>query len=198
MIFRVALLILLSASPQGYGAVYHWIDTDGAAVFSDHPPPRPDIQRQRIVVPAPRTTPAIGQPDSDDRAASPSAASAPYEQFEIQGPADGSLIRNNSGDVPVRLQVTPPLQPGHHIALYLNGDRVAIDAATRFIVHNVDRGKHILEATILAGPDGQTLARTAPRTFTIQRFSMLHKRASPRSRRTLPRPRARPPITAPR
>lgn len=98
-----------------------------------------------------------------------------YQQFSIQQPKPQGVVRNNSGEVPVRFHLQPALQPGHRIQLVLDGLPVMPTVTdTSAMLSRVERGRHALTAQILDG-SGKAIKTTQQTThFVLHKFSALN------------------------
>jgi hypothetical protein len=71
-------------------------------------------------------------------------------RLEIVAPAEEATVFNNSGDVPVRITVTPDLAQGDQAELLVDGVPAAPPAATLdFQLSGLVRGTHMLQARII-------------------------------------------------
>jgi len=100
----------------------------------------------------------------------------PYATLVILEPAAEATLRDNGGNVPIRVTTSPRLQrhAGHRLRVALDGT-LRSDSSTRarITLRNVDRGRHEIVAVIV--DETQTeLARSRPVTFYLHRRSLLH------------------------
>ncbi|HDP88782.1 MAG TPA: DUF4124 domain-containing protein, partial [Thioalkalivibrio sp.] len=160
--FLLALL-LLTFTATLHAEVYRWVDEEGNVQFSDKPPPG-DQPREVIDLPSAPVTqtykPSPTPPASDEER-QPTEAPVAYRWFTIASPADDEPVRENAGNVTVSVDITPALQPGHRLRLYLDG--ILLDnGGTRTTVNltNVSRGTHQIRAEIV-DTDGKVLRRTS-------------------------------------
>ena len=152
------------------GSVYKWVDGDGVTHYSDQPYPGAEkIQLgtsvQTLAMPVPRSTPATGKSRSDAQA----TPATGYTSVQVSSPADGRTFTDEA--IPIALEVTPQLQPGHTVTWYLNG--AALDQTDlAFTLDHLDRGSYTLSAKI--SDAGGAPAATAPQvTFYVRQPSML-------------------------
>lgn len=97
--------------------------------------------------------------------------------LSIQRPGPGENVRDNRGDlaVSVAIEDNAQLPEGFAIRILLDGKPAAPDGPiTRIPLTGVDRGTHELQALIVDG-SGHTVARSAPRTFTMRQASRLNR-----------------------
>lgn len=162
------LIAVLLASAAGATEVYRWIDDQGQAHYSDRW--MPGAEKVQL-----EAAPGFSAPPPP-RPAAPLAAAAPgfrYESVQILNPAQEEVLWNIEGQLPVSVQVTPNLQPGHSIQLYLDNEPVAELAAgsgeTR--LQNVFRGVHTLKAEV-TDASGKVLSTGQTVTFAVRQTSI--------------------------
>lgn len=152
-------------------AVYKWQGPDGQTVFSD----RPQEGAEEVKLPPLQTVPALPvsrgvSPQGEDSSA---AQDESYQSFAIVTPTDDASIRDNAGNVDIKVLLEPGLQSAHRIRFLLDGQPFGeAVTSTSVTLANVDRGTHSLTA-IVTSADGEELARTEPVTFHLHRVSKL-------------------------
>ncbi len=146
------LLSCLSVQAQ----IYKTVDADGNVVFTDSPGVNQQAETVDIKVPntidATPVTPYQPAPAAEEEAG--------YQSLSIS-PAHDSTVRSNTGDFAVSISVNPPLQPGHSVQLYLDGQRQN-GSGTRYQFTNIDRGSHQLRATVVDGNGKVLIEQTNP------------------------------------
>ena len=178
---RIFVAILaLSVAAMASAAVYKWVQPDGSVIYSDRAPKGntaptelPELQEIKMPPPPP--------PSEDSSPASDQSEQAPrqeYTKFEITEPANNSTIRDNAGNVTIKMDLEPALQDGDLVAILLDGKELGQGKSTAVSLTNVDRGTHKLRA-IVKNAQGDTVTSAGPVTFTLQRMSVLKPR--PRS-----------------
>ncbi len=188
------LIGLLCLSAQA--AIYKKVLPDGTVIYSDQPESGgkeielPEIQ----TIPPPKPNFTEPPSPSTDKTTEPAAN---YTSLAITSPGNDETIRANDGKVVVRISTEPPLQTqqGHKILVQMDGKTVGGPAAQQqYVLENVDRGTHTLQASI-QDKGGDTLLQSASVTFHIKRHSILFKDFpfSP----TDPAPPANPALPAP-
>ena len=171
----LALTIAAAAGPASAVTVWRWVDQDGVVHYSD----RPVEGAERIELSGPQTFP--GQPGLAPAAPGRSASSparqedqAPYRRFEIVAPAQQETLWNIGGTLAVTVALEPPLQPGHRLDVYLDGERRNLGAtSTQLTVPEVYRGLHTLQAVIV-DESGSEVLRSLAVTFMVQQTSILN------------------------
>ena len=72
----------------------------------------------------------------------------------------------------VVVEISPGLQPGHHLGYYLDGELTDLGSgSTAFQMQDVFRGIHTLQAVILDGA-GEEVLRSLAVTFMVQQTSI--------------------------
>ena len=108
---------------------------------------------------------------------SPQAAAVPadaYTAFNVLSPSQQETLWNIGGNLNVRLQLAPGLRPGHHLGVFLDGALLDLNVTgLQFVVPNVFRGVHTLQAVVLDG-DGEEVLRSLAVTFMVQQTSILN------------------------
>lgn len=169
------LLLGLALAPQLDAAgIYKRELPDGSAVYSDQPHPDADpLQTEPPQVIAPfRPTPSAG--NAPARAAN-NAPQPAYARLEILSPGNDEVVWNNDRLLEVAVATTPAIRSrnGHRLAILIDGETVAHSTGdTRFVVENVFRGSHVLEA-VVENAGGEIIQRSAPITFHARQHSIL-------------------------
>ncbi|MBK1707540.1 DUF4124 domain-containing protein [Marichromatium gracile] len=164
---RPALLLPLLLLPCliVQAGVYRWVDADGRVHFSDRPADA-TAERLDLHVDAPVSRGA-------DSPVDPPPASAPfpgpYARFEILSPVEAEVLMRGEGRFAVELGLEPALQPGHRLAMVLDGLETVIEAgATRFALDGVAFGPHRLGA-LIRDEQGVLIARAPTLRFELRR-----------------------------
>jgi hypothetical protein len=170
-------LILLSAlwfaAASGTPA-WTWVDANGQVHFSDRPVPgarRVELSSaQSFGAPTrPAATPAPAAAPSPAGAAAPTEA---YRSVEILAPSEQETLWNIGTMLNVRVQLDPPLQPGHRIDLALDGQRRNLNTGSQELtLSDVFRGAHTLQVVVL-DTAGVEVTRSPVRNFVVQQTSV--------------------------
>ncbi len=171
------LLILISLI--GYADIYMQTDKNGNTTYSDVP-----TSDKAIKIEAPE----VNTTSSTTSATTPSNASAgaqtlpsnqmisteakkPYTAFVISSPADQATIQNQPA-ISVNVSVTPSLQEGDVVQIYLDGSPWGKSLhATQFTFTAPDRGTHQISAKLL-DKNGQTLKDTPSNTIYVHHAAL--------------------------
>ncbi|WP_251976263.1 DUF4124 domain-containing protein [Salinicola avicenniae] len=162
---------LLVAAPSMAAPVYRHVDGDGNVVYSDEPGAGREVPLQPITV----VDPAQGMDRETvaPRTETREGDAARYTRFEIAEPGDGeTLPTGRAGNVQVRLEIEPPLQPGDRVQLRVDGEvRQSPMRASVFALNQLARGEHRLQAELVGG-GGEVRLASAPVTLYVQRASV--------------------------
>lgn len=169
----IFFLLSLSAT-AGAQDIYRTVDKDGNVVFSDVPSKGSEkIQlKDTTVIQSLKSEPSSlinSTPDQKKK-------SIPYKSLSITAPADDEAIRNNAGNLSVKVALEPMLRPGHELVLYLDGTEKTHGKGGVFNLENIDRGTHQLRASV-KDADGHILISSKSTTFHLLRYSaLMHKK----------------------
>jgi len=169
-IVSATLSILLFCNFTAQAEIYRWVDEQtGAVVYSDQPGKNAKPVKIR------------GSSHYDSRAVAqsqvPKEQNTPplYSSLTIITPTNDSTVRDNTGNVPVSLGLSPTLQKGHSVVLTFDGADIPLPS-TRFIIKDVERGTHKLIAKVM-DKDGKVLISSKVSQFHMKRHSALFKKA---------------------
>ena len=169
------LLAALIAVPAGATDVYRWIDGSGQAHYSDQW--QPGAEKVHIADSPGFNTPQASQGGNAGNAGGanqPATAGSRYESLEIARPAEQEVLWNIEGQLPVSVRVTPALQPGDGLRLYLDGKQQEVAAgSTEAQLAEVPRGAHTLKAQVV-NEAGSVLIESPTTSFAIRQTSTLN------------------------
>ncbi|QJQ94164.1 MULTISPECIES: DUF4124 domain-containing protein [Halomonadaceae] len=175
----VILVMLICPVVSQATSIYRSTDAQGNVIFSDQPRQGGErIELNPLTViptrqPELRPAPAQLQAPAASRQGAVSAPFMPYSSFRIVTPRNEETLQTgHAGNVQVQVGIEPALRDDHQIRLLVN-DQVSQSAlhSDVFMLTNLDRGEHILEAELLDGR-GQVRHRSAPVTLYVQRASV--------------------------
>jgi len=169
-IVSAALSILLFCNFTAQAEIYRWVDEQtGAVVYSDQP--GKNAKPVKIRGSSHYDSGAIAQSQVPKEEKTPPL----YSSLTIITPTNNSTVRDNTGNVPVSLGLSPTLQKGHSVVLNFDGADIPLPS-TRFIIKDVDRGAHKLIARVV-GKDGKVLISSKVSQFHMKRHSVLFNKA---------------------
>jgi hypothetical protein len=155
-LWRPCLALCLFAAFAADGAVvYKWTDADGVVHFSDQPVPGAEK-----IVTSSSTSNGIGGATTKaanvgQTVAQPAALT--YSEFAVESPAKEQVFFNDE-IVPVRLGLSPGLQPNQTITWHLNGKQLDDQPPTSlsFNLQSLARGTYVIAATITDTETGES------------------------------------------
>jgi hypothetical protein len=187
MNMKHAALLLATSTILFAGVViaefYKSVDEQGNVIYSDTPTPgaeqlKPPPISSMESRPVPAREEAAGADAKPGEQAGDEPAKKPptrYTKFTIVQPNNDDTIWDNSGAIPVSLQLEPPLdtENGHSIWVYVDG--AAVVRKSQSLVQplsNIDRGTHKIRAEV-RDEKRKTLKRTQNITVHLKRASAL-------------------------
>jgi len=160
------VLCLLAATAVLAQEAYRWVDEDGVVHYSD----RPREGAEQILLPAPNvaTTRRVARPATapQDEESADEPPTARYESIQIVSPVAEETLWNIEGVLNVSVAVTPPLQRGHQVRAYHNGQMQPV-SGTSFQIQEVWRGSHNLQVEVV-DETGKLMIRSQPTRFFVQ------------------------------
>lgn len=174
LLLALALLISLPAT----AAIYRHVDKDGKVYFTDQPPEDAAAEPVELSPINRLPAPKAGRPATTP--GTPVTGSAPtYGQLLLTGVNDGQELRNPTNPVVVAAQPDVPLQPGHILVFFHNGQEVMRGTNRLYTVAQIDRGSHTFSCEIRNEND-EVLIRSSPVTLHVHRTATPPARVSPR------------------
>lgn len=163
-------LLLVVCIPFSVNAeIYKGTDAEGNVTFSDKETPNSEI----IPMPSPNT---VQMPEAIQQVAEEKATVTTYTSFRIVQPTTNLTLRENAGNVPVSLELTPDLDTaaGHSIVIYLDGKPVIRGSSGLTAqLPDVSRGSHGVKAQV-KDKNNKTLIASNKVIFHMKRLSELH------------------------
>jgi hypothetical protein len=159
------LLLLHSATPLS-AECYKWVDEQGVVHYAD----RPQEGAETVKVPestTKKTNPVA--PEDGPMGGGTASTDGTYEFFAIAEPENGETIRSDENVVKITFFVQPPLQKGHKILLYLNGQQVPGEMElTRVAISGLECGSNTIHA-VVRDDKGKQLATTKTVLFYLRK-----------------------------
>jgi len=168
------LLIALLWAGSSSAAVYKWVDTEGVVHYGDSPPASGAKPIDLPEVSSYTSTPV--PPASSAAKGALANVFKGYDSLTITRPKDDETIRSNEGLVQVDLVLSPGLQRGHSLQLFLDGKLVSDNVGAGVQLKGVMRGAHELTAVVV-DKDGKAWIRSSPVRFYLLKVSLLNKPA---------------------
>lgn len=179
--FRSFLFVLILCMTAANAEVYKWVDEGGVVQYGDQPPTEgaEKVELPPSSVYKPRPLPSAVTPEKEQAA---EMAAVPYTRVVIRRPTEDETVRDNTGAVALAVDLEPPLQTGHRMAVIVDGrmvfDKLEVNQVT---LTDVDRGTHKLQVKVL-NADGAEQAVSQPVTFHMHRATVLTPSVRPRNR----------------
>ena len=188
MNIKYAVLILSSSALIFAGVAaaefYKSVDEQGNIVYSDTPTPGAEqLKPPPISTVEGRPAPAKEDIAEGDAGAGEEPAKKPptrYTKFSIVQPKNDDTIWDNTGAIPVSLQLEPPLdtENGHSIWVYVDGSAVVRKSQSLVQpLSGIDRGTHKIRAEV-RDEKRKTLKRTQNITVHLKRASAIPRGGS--------------------
>jgi hypothetical protein len=95
-------------------------------------------------------------------------------KITITSPQPEQWLQFSEAGLSVSVSVTPALQNGQKVVIYLDGSEVASGTGSSFTVKNVYRGAHTLSAAVVSA-GGATLFSSESVTFYIRQPSIIKR-----------------------
>lgn len=180
LIFVLSSAFVLSAGNVA-AQLYKSVDEEGNIVYSDTPtpgaeqltpPPLSTVKSRPKPVNTPETEANAADEGGEEPAKKPPTK---YTKFSIVQPKNDDTIWDNTGAVPVAIQLEPALdtENGHSIWVYVDGKAVVRKSQSLVQpLSNIDRGVHKIRAEI-RDEKRKTLKRTKNVTVHLKRASSL-------------------------
>ncbi|MDX1433894.1 MAG: DUF4124 domain-containing protein [Gammaproteobacteria bacterium] len=167
-ILAFSLCCVLAVGAAEAGKIVKYTLKNGDVIYSDTPPPEAVSGEDVTVEPlqtfsapaAPRLEGATSGRDEPEEAG--------YEEFKVTSPENDSTIRDNGGNVRVSLSLSPGLQSGHSIEIFMDGQAIGSGSSTSLTLTDVDRGTHTVRATV-KDAEGKEVVRSNSVIFHLRR-----------------------------
>jgi hypothetical protein len=149
---RIWALLGLLAAVAANADVWRWVDENGVVHFSDTPV---EGAEQVDVSASKRSTGSRvynRQPevlDNEPEEEPGDAETVGYENASITAPKAEETLWNIEGVLNASLALSPPLQAGHQVRVYLDGSPQMTVRSTSFTIDGVYRGVHNIQAEVL-------------------------------------------------
>ena len=178
LMFLAAMAMTLGTAGLRAAPIYKTVDEHGNVTFTDSPPAdqesekvelRP-INTQQATLPPSKSEITSGKRKQDPKAEEKLAEEVPYTVSRLVEPLEGSTVPTGQLDVPVRLNLVPPLQKGHSVVFYHNESAEnPPGTSTHITLRNLIRGEHTIYAEIWDA-NSKIKAKSQKVTFYVQRY----------------------------
>jgi hypothetical protein len=182
MRFALALIALLLTCVCS-ADVYKTIDKDGNVVYTDSPK---SDNAEKIELRELNTVPPAPTNYSPDYSNSARPALMSYK-IDIISPSNNLIIPVGQRDLAIAISLDQPLQAGHLLVYYMDGDMVEETMMTNILIKDVMRGPHQITVEVM-DESGQSLGMSEPVTVNLMR-PIVPKPASPKPKpKPIPKP----------
>ena len=158
-------VILLVLASTAFAQLYKSIDENGNAVYSDVPPTSDAVPVElppiNVIEAIKLEPPASEQPDS------PLPVS--YAIRIVQPQAEQTF--QNTREFPVSVSLEPGLQPGHQLAISVDGEVRVRGEELSAMVTDIDRGEHRVTASVV-DTGGKPIITSAAVVVYVHRRSL--------------------------
>ena len=148
--------------------MYKTVDKDGNVTYSDSPG---DNAKELDLPPVPlinlTPSPEIGSSDTR-HSEGEEPPKATYTQLAITHPKNNATIRDNAGNISVKLSINPRLAEEDTVVLKVDGKEVSRGRSNSHTISQLDRGSHSVQAVIISANETLLLS-SEPVTFHLQR-----------------------------
>ena len=164
-ILLICLLPLALNSAQA--AMYKTVDKNGNVTYSDSPG---ENAKELDLPPIPliNLTPSPEIGSSDTRPSEGEEQATSYTQLAITLPKNNATIRDNAGNISVKLSISPELAEEDTVVLKVDGKEVSRGRSNSHSISQLDRGSHSVQAVIIGTNETPLLSSEAV-TFHLQR-----------------------------
>ena len=175
------LLVILMLLPcLAQAELFKWKDAEGNIIYSDQPPPGAEKEEHRVkkeTLPPIITTPALVPTEEvlvEDTEGLQEEPMERYESVAIVFPEHDTALRQNAGNVSIKVAIKPYLfnERGDLLVIYMDDQEIARGNQTSVELLEVDRGTHIIRAEIV-NDKGSIIKESEPISFTLLRHSRL-------------------------
>lgn len=169
----IFILLGLLAANGVLADAYKWTDENGVVHYSDKPQPGAEKVDLASSNPGRASSSNRSRNSSQAQARAQDGAEGPetiapfsYESIEIANPSAEETLWNIEGVLSVSLSLSPELQPGHQVRVYLDGTPQLVRTAN-FQLEEIYRGVHNIQAEVI-DETGKLMIRSRPSRFYVQ------------------------------
>ena len=157
------VLITTSATAE----VYKKTNPDGSVTFSDVPS-KIDAKPIKLPPSSRYSAPPRPEPTASPR---PTKTVESYESVSITSPANDTAVRDNAGNLTIKFNAKPGLEPGHTYVLLMDGTNVGEGQTGNIQLKNVDRGSHTFIVQVV-DKNKNVIIQSEPILVHLQRASV--------------------------
>ena len=168
---RKFALILALIMPTAFAVIYQHTNADGNLSFSDKPQPGSTITNLPKSDSFSTTKLPVEKQSQQHPVKTKASQRQTYTVFKFQHLQNRQTFQNQR-QIPIMIALKPALQEGDIIEIWVDGKVYASSSTTKFVLENLDRGTHSIQAR-LVNADGQQLTSTPIVTIYIKYHSIL-------------------------
>jgi hypothetical protein len=169
------LILAFTATSVSGAPAWTWVDANGQVHYSDTPVPgakRIELSSAQSFGSGqqrPQTAAETSRPAAGDKT---TGAAQRYRTLNIVSPKQQETLWNVGGTVSVQVEMDPPLQSGHRLDLYVDGERRNLNTtSTELSLDGMNRGVHTVQAVVFDASGGE-VQRSPTTTFMVQQTSI--------------------------
>src|SRR5262249_50036481 len=120
------LLFAFTATSVSGAPAWTWVDANGQVHYSDTPVPgakRIELSSAQSFGSSPQRPQTTSESRRGSTSERPAGPAQRYRTFNIVSPKQQETLWNVGGTVTLQVEVDPPLQPGHRLDAYVDGER---------------------------------------------------------------------------
>jgi len=175
MLKSFSILILFcfaSLSQAEERIIYKKYNDEGIIEFSDVP----DKENIPVHVPEMNTYKQKAFPTTFQQKVEPDTATTHYTKLNITMPLNDTMVRENSGNVSISLELEPSLNSAHQFKIVLNAEESTAIRGQKLSLSfaNISRGSHKVQAFVV-DKAGKILIKSKIILFHLKRFAVTPK-----------------------
>ncbi len=152
--------------------VYKVVDQDGNITYTDQPAATATLQKLPPLNPMPGSIPPLGDSELVGPTEDESPLFSGYSNAVIVSPENDSVIPHHQVSIIIQLALSPQLQAGHWVQYWFDGAAQGQPvAAMAYQLDNIERGTHILSASIFDDQGKLVISTPAIRVHVKRSFS---------------------------
>ncbi|UTW44298.1 DUF4124 domain-containing protein [bacterium SCSIO 12696] len=176
LVYVFSLLLTLLWSSAFAQQLYKVVDENGKVTFTDKKP-SDHIKYETITVNTAEPDPQAVKKSRDNKKRWQTDSENPdrkkrfrgYKSVTITSPSNDATVLHDQFRVPVKLALTPGLQPKHKAQLIFDGKKLdESDSNTNFVLTDLDRGSHRIQIKII-NDAGKVVASSNTVTIHVKR-----------------------------
>lgn len=139
MLIRFIFVIILFICATGYAEIYRWSDSAGVVHFSDTP-----HAGSQIISPPQETNVTVGRFLNIKNKVLKKNELTDHRKLVIMQPENETTLRNNSGEVSIKVHMLPDLKSGEYLGFFIDEQLLMSSTNYNVSLSGIDRGSHTL------------------------------------------------------